>query len=333
MSDAQSSWFTLDGMRAVTFAEYGDSSVLAVTDVATPKPGPGELLVRVTAAGVNFIDIYRRSGIYPVDLPHTLGDEGVGAIEQVGLEVTGWQVGDRVAFVDGRGTFAEQAIVPADAALPVPDDVDDHVAAALPLQGMTAHYLVRSTFPVDAQHTVLIHAGAGGVGALAIQLAKAQGARVFTTVSNPGKAEIARAAGADELFDYASFAEESRAHTDGRGLDAVFDGVGQATFDQSLAALAKRGMMVLFGAASGPVPDFNLQRLNSGGSLYVTRPTLKDYLLTAEERNWRWSELIAAVQAGKLSVRIGGLYPLERTAEAFDALAGRHTTGKLLVLP
>ena len=320
-------------MRAVTFSEYGDSSVLRVSDAVKPEPGPGELLVRVTAAGVNFIDIYRRSGIYPVDLPHTLGDEGVGVIEQVGDGVGDWQVGDRVAFVDGRGTFAEFSLVAADAALPVPDDVNDHTAAALPLQGMTAHYLVRSTFPVEAQHTVLIHAGAGGVGALAIQLAKAQGARVFTTVSNPGKAEIARAAGADEIFDYDSFDRESRALTDGRGVDAVFDGVGAATFDQSLASLAKRGMMVLFGAASGPVPDFNLQRLNSGGSLFVTRPTLKDYLLTKAERDWRWSELIAAAQAGKLSVRIGGLYPLDRTANAFDDLAARKTTGKLLVVP
>ena len=298
-----------------------------------PEPGPRELLVRVTAAGINFIDIYRRSGIYPVELPHTLGDEGAGVIEQLGPDVTDWRVGDRVAFVDGLGTFADFALVPADAALPVPDDVDDHTAAALPLQGMTAHYLVRSTFGVDAHHTVLIHAGAGGVGALAIQLAKAQGARVFTTVSNSAKAAIAQAAGADEILDYETFATQARELTGGRGVDAVFDGVGQATFDRSLESLAKRGTMVLFGAASGPVPDFNLQRLNTGGSLFVTRPTLKDYLLTAEERNWRWSELIAAVHAGTLTARIGGLYPLERAAQAFDDLAARKTTGKLLVLP
>jgi NADPH2:quinone reductase len=320
-------------MRAVTFAQFGDSSVLEVSEVAEPKPGVGDLLVRVTAAGINFIDIYRRSGIYPVDLPHTLGDEGVGVVEQVGGDVTGWQVGDRVAFVDGRGTFADFTLVDAEAALRVPDDVDDHTAAALPLQGMTAHYLVRSTFVVNAEHTVLIHAGAGGVGALAIQLAKAQGARVFTTVSNDAKAEIARAAGADEILDYESFDEQARALTGGRGVDAVFDGVGQATFDRSLASLTKRGIMVLFGAASGPVPDFNLQRLNAGGSLFVTRPTLKDYLLTREEREWRWSELMAAVQTGALTVRIGGVYPLEGAAEAFDDLAARKTTGKLLVLP
>ena len=320
-------------MRAVTFSTYGDSSVLNLTETPTPEPGEGDLLVRVHAAGVNFIDLYRRSGIYPVALPHPVGDEGVGVVERGGTGVVGWHVGDRVAFVDGRGTFADYTLVKAELALPVPDTVEDHTAAALPLQGMTAHYLVRSTFAVNDGHTVLVHAGAGGVGSLAIQLAKAQGARVFTTVSTPEKAEVAAAAGADEILSYESFDAQVRDLTNGRGVDAVFDGVGLATFDRSLASLAIRGMLVLFGGSSGQVPDFNLQRLNAGGSLFVTRPKLQDYLLTKQEREWRWGELIAAVQSGALQVNIGGVYTLEHAAKAFDDLAARRTTGKLLVQP
>lgn len=318
-------------MRAVTFSQHGDTSVLRVDDLPTPEPGEGQLLVRVKAAGVNFIDNYRRTGHYPVPLPHTIGDEGIGVIEQVGRGVKHWQVGDRVAFVNGLGTFADYTLLSADLALAVPEEVADHTAAALPLQGMTAHYLIRSTFEVGSQHTVLIHAGAGGVGGLAIQLAKTQGARVFTTVSTREKAEVAASAGADEVLDYDTFDERVRELTDGRGVDVVYDGVGQATFDRSLASLAKRGMLVLFGASSGPVPHFNLQRLNSGGSLYVTRPSLGDYLLTREEREWRWGELMAAVVSGELKVRIGKVYSLDHTAQAFDDLAARATTGKLLV--
>jgi NADPH2:quinone reductase len=247
--------------------------------------------------------------------------------------VTGLEVGQRIAFTDGKNTYAEYAVVPADKALPVPEQMDDFVAAALPLQGMTAHYLVRSLFPVDSSHTILIHAGAGGVGQILIQLAKMRGARVFTTVSNPEKAELALSAGADEVFSYDTFDEASRELTDGVGVDVVYDGVGQTTFDRSLLALHKRGMMALFGAASGPVPAFDLQRLNSGGSLFITRPTLWDYLLTPEELAWRWTELTEAVSTDALRVSIGATFALTDAALAHDALSGRQTTGKVLLLP
>ncbi|MEY4039862.1 MAG: Quinone oxidoreductase 1, partial [Actinomycetota bacterium] len=258
--------------------EYGDSSVLRYQETAVPQPGPGQVLVKMVATGVNFIDIYRRTGIYPVALPHTPGSEGVGIVEALGTGVTSLAVGHRVAFAEGIATYAEYALVPAERALAVPEGMDNSTAAALPLQGLTAHYLASSTFPLAPGHTALIHAGAGGVGLLLIQLAKARGARVFTTVSSPGKAEQAQAAGADEVLSYDDFDGAARKLTDGRGVDVVYDGVGISTFDRSLRALAARGMMVLFGAASGPVPDFDLQRLNSGGSLFITRPTLSDYV-------------------------------------------------------
>ena len=319
--------------KAIVVSEFGDSSVLNYTEVDPPVAGPGQVLVRMRATGVNFIEIYQRKGIYSIPLPHILGAEGMGTIEALGEGVTNLEVGQRIAFTDGISTYAEFALVPAEKALHIPAGMDDLTAAALPLQGMTAHYLASSTFPLGPEHTALVHAGAGGVGLLLIQLAKLRGARVFTTVSDEHKAELARAAGADEVLDYEGFDVRVRELTNGRGVDVVYDGVGQATFDRSLMSLAIRGTMVLFGAASGPVPEFDLQRLNSGGSLFITRPTLWNYLLTAEERNWRWGELTDAVVSGKLDVRIGGTYPLAEAAQAQDDLAGRKTTGKLLLLP
>ncbi len=319
--------------KAIVLTEFGDSSVLNYTDVETPVAGPGQVLVRMCATGVNFIEIYQRTGTYSIPLPHILGAEGMGTVEALGEGVTNLEVGQRIAFTDGIATYAEFALVPADKALLIPAGMDDLTAAALPLQGMTAHYLSSSTFPLGPEHTALIHAGAGGVGLLLIQLAKLRGARVFTTVSDAQKAELAKAAGADEVLDYDEFDVRVRELTGGRGVDVVYDGVGKATFDRSLKSLAIRGMMVLFGGASGQVPDFDLQRLNSGGSLFITRPTLWNYLLTPEERHWRWSELTDAVVAGKLDVRIGATYPLAEAAKAHDDLAGRKTTGKLLLLP
>ncbi|MDQ0734280.1 quinone oxidoreductase family protein [Arthrobacter agilis] len=318
---------------AIVVTAPGGPDVLTLATVDRPDPGPGRLLVKVAAAGVNFIETYQRSGVYAIEYPFTPGAEAAGTVEALGEGVTGFAVGDRVAFAEGTGTYAEYALVDADRALPVPDGVDLETAAALPLQGMTAHYLITSTFPVEAGHTVLVHAGAGGVGLLLIQLLKAKGARVITTVSTPEKEELARGAGADEVLRYEGFADAVRTSTGGTGVDVVFDGVGRDTFDESLRSLRIRGTLVLFGAASGPVPPFDVQRLNSGGSLFVTRPTLAHYLLTPEERRWRSEELFGAVAAGQLDVRIGARYALADAARAHEDLQARRTTGKVLLIP
>jgi NADPH2:quinone reductase len=241
--------------------------------------------------------------------------------------------GDRVATAEARKTYAEFAIVSSDKAVRVPDGVDDHTAAALLLQGLTAHYLCNSTFPVGPQHTVLLHAGAGGVGLLLTQLLKSKGARVITTAGSEEKVKLSRAAGADTVLRYDGFHDHVREMTAQRGVDVVFDGVGKDTFEDSLDALAVRGMLVLFGAASGPVPPFDLQRLAAAGSLFVTRPTMNHYLRDAEERQWRAGELFDAVTAGRLSVRIGATYPLEEAAKAHEDLQARRTTGKVLLIP
>jgi len=247
--------------------------------------------------------------------------------------VTNVSIGDRVAFCEAADAYATDVVVSANVALQIPENMDIDVAAALPLQGITAHYLVNSTFPLEPAHTALIHAGAGGVGLLLIQLAKLRGARVITTVSTPEKEALARAAGADVVIGYDNFDVVARDVTDGAGVAVVFDGVSKTTFDRSLASLRTRGMLVLFGAASGPVDPFDLQRLNSGGSLYVTRPSMGHYLLTPEERAWRWNDLVDAVQSGRLDVRIGERYPLAEAARAHEDLAARRTTGKLLLKP
>ena len=319
--------------HAIQMDQPGGPEVLHFREIATPVPGHGEVLVRPHAIGVNFIDIYRRQGIYPVSLPHIPGFEGSGEVVARGEGVTGLSIGDRVAFCEAADAYSTDVVVAADVALPIPENMDIDIAGALPLQGITAHYLVNSTFPLEPGHTALIHAGAGGVGLLLIQLAKMRGARVITTVSTPGKEALARAAGADFVIGYDGFETAAHDITDGVGVDVVFDGVSKTTFDRSLASLRPRGMLVLFGAASGPVDPFDLQRLNSGGSLFVTRPSIGHYLQTAAERTWRWGELVDAVQSGRLDVRIGARYSLAEAAQAHEDLAARKTTGKLLLKP
>ncbi|WP_026041159.1 quinone oxidoreductase family protein [Arthrobacter sp. TB 23] len=318
---------------AIVIQQAGGPEVLKVTEVDRPTPAGSELLVRVAAAGVNYIETYQRSGYYPVGYPFTPGAEAAGQVVALGPEASGFAVGDRVAFAEGKGTYAEFTLVEADKALPVPEGISLETAAALPLQGMTAHYLINTTFTVQLGQTVLTHAGAGGVGLLLIQLLKARGARVITTVSTDAKEALAREAGADEVLRYEGFDTAVRELTNGVGVDVVYDGVGRATFDGSLASLRKRGTLVLFGAASGPVPAFDPQRLASAGSVHLTRPKLLDHLLTVEERRWRSSELFAAVVDGSLKVRIGATYPLEAAAQAHEDLEARKTTGKVLLVP
>ena len=327
-------------MRAVVATAAGGPEVLSHATVDAPAPGPHDVLVRVAAAGVNFIDTYRRSGVYSIEYPSILGSEGAGVVESVGSEVTDVQVGDHVAWSDAPASYAELVVVPAARTLPVPADVDLQVAAAMPLQGMTAHYLATSTYPLGPDDTALVHAGAGGVGLLLTQLAVARGARVITTVSTAEKAALSRAAGAGEVIDYRQMDDltaelPARVHelTDHQGVDVVYDSVGKDTFDASLASLRRRGMLVLFGGSSGQVPPVDLQRLNAGGSLYVTRPSLGDYVATRDELVRRAEELFDALRAGTLDVRVGHTYPLADAADAHRALEGRRTTGKVLLLP
>ncbi|TDP92109.1 quinone oxidoreductase family protein [Labedaea rhizosphaerae] len=319
--------------KAVQITETGGPEVLRVTEVPDPQAGPGELLVDVAAAGVNYVDTYHRDGTYPVQLPLVLGVEGAGTVRAVGADVTGFAAGDRVAWAMAPGSYASVAAIPQTHAVKVPEGVGDDVAAAIALQGMTAHMLTRSVYPIADGDTVLVHAAAGGVGLLLVQLAKTRGARVLATGSTEQKRELARGAGADEVFGYEGFADRVKELTDGAGVHAVYDGVGATTFDDSLASLRVRGTMALFGAASGPVPPVDPQRLNRGGSLYLTRPTLAHFMTTREELDWRAGELFEAVAAGSLNVRIGHTYPLDEAAQAHADLQGRKTTGKLLLIP
>lgn len=327
-------------MHAVVAREAGGPEVLSYTELPDPEPGPGQVLVRVAAAGVNFIDTYRRGGVYPMEYPHVVGAEGAGTVEALGDDVAGFAVGDRVAWHDGPGSYAELVAVDAAGVVRVPDGLDLTTAAALPLQGITAHYLVRSTFEVRAGHDVLLHAGAGGVGLLATQLAVARGGRVLTTVSTPEKAALSSAAGAAHTIDYAAMDDLTtelpalvRELTDGQGVHVVYDGVGASTFEASLASLRPRGMLVLFGGSSGQVPPFDPQRLNKAGSLYLTRPTIAHYALTRDELEWRTSEVLGAAASGDLEVRIGATHALSDAAAAHAALEGRATTGKVLLVP
>ena len=319
--------------HAIVARQAGGPEVLEYTAAEPPVPGPGQLLFKVGAAGVNFIDTYKRSGTYTVPYPFTPGSEAAGTVEAVGEGVTGFAPGDRIATAEGMNCYADYALVDEAAALPVPRGLDVFTAAALPLQGITAHYLMNSTFKVEPGQKVLLHAGAGGVGLLLIQLLKARGAEVFTTVSTDAKEELAREAGADHVLRYDGFAGQVRDLTGGAGVDVVYDGVGKDTFDGSLAALRIRGMLVLFGAASGPVPPVDPQRLNAGGSLFLTRPTMGHYLRDAAERRWRSAEVFAAAADGSLKVRIGARYPLSQAAHAHRDLEGRKTTGKVLLVP
>lgn len=321
-------------MHAILAREPGGPDVLSWEEIPVPTPGPGELLVRLHAAGVNFIDTYQRSGVYPMRFPHVPGSEGSGTVVGCGPDVP-FAVGERVAWSSAPGSYAEYVLVPAASALAVPDGVDLDTAAALPLQGLTAHYLTRSTHPVSEGTTVLLTAGAGGVGQLVIQLAKARGATVITTVGTRAKAALAREAGADHVLVMADLAvadlpDAVRALVPG-GVDVSYDGVGRDTFEATLACLRPRGLQVLFGGASGQVPPFDLQRLNALGSLFVTRPSLGAHIATREELEWRAGELFGMVAEGTLRVRIGRTEELRRARVAHEALEGRATTGKVLL--
>jgi len=313
----------------------GGPEVLEAAEVPDPQPGPGQLLVDVAAAGVNFMDIYQREGRPPYSpgLPYVPGAEGAGTVLTAGLDVTGFAAGDRVAWTGVPGSYASRAVVPAASALPVPDGVGLETAAAVLLQGMTAHYLSHDTFPVGNGDTVVVHAAAGGVGLLLTQMVTMRGGIVVATTSTAAKAVLARQAGAAHLAGYDDFAAVTRQVTGGAGAAAVYDGVGRATFDDSLSALRPRGCMVLYGAASGPVPPFELQRLAAGGSLFITRPTLGSYIASRDELRGRADDLFSWIARGRLSVRIGGSYPLAEAGRAHQDLASRGTTGKLILLP
>ena len=323
-------------MRAVLVHETGGPEVLVAQDLPSPEPGPGELRVDVAAAGVNYIDVYYRTGAYPLQTPFIVGSEGAGVVSAVGDGVTSFQVGDHVAWamVPGAG-YAEQVIVPAGRAVPVPAGIDDETAGAVLLQGMTAQYLTRSTYPAQAGETALVHAAAGGVGLLLTQVLSTRGVRVIGTTSTDDKAALAREAGAAEVirYDREDVAREVSRITEGGGVDVVYDGVGRATFEGSLDSLRPRGMFVLYGAASGPVASVAPDVLHSKGSLFFTRPTLAHYAAGRAELLERAREVFAWVASGKLSVRVGARYSLEQAQQAHQDLESRRTTGKSLIIP
>ncbi|WP_046471809.1 quinone oxidoreductase family protein [Allosalinactinospora lopnorensis] len=326
-------------MRAIVIEEYGGPEVMRLTETAAPEPGPGQVSIDVEASGVNFIDIYQRSGAYPVPLPFTPGVEAAGTVRAVGEGVTEVSPGQRVGWMMHPGGYAERAVVPADRTVPLPDGVSTESAAAVLLQGLTAHYLTHSTYPIQPGDTVLVHAAAGGTGLLLTQLAKLRGARVIGTVSTEAKERLAREAGADEIIRYTGTATEQapdvaaivRELTGGAGVAAVYDGVGADTFEASLGSLRRRGVFALFGQASGTVPPFDPQRLNTAGSVFLTRPTLAHHIEDRTELLERASDVLGLVANQKLTVRIGGRYPLGDAARAHEDLAGRRTTGKLLL--
>jgi NADPH2:quinone reductase len=321
---------------ALVVTEHGGLDVLEVQSREVDRPGPGQLLVQVAAAGVNFIDTYQREGVYPIPTPFVLGSEGAGIVLAVGEGVTVAGEGDRVAWGQTRGSAAGLVLVPESDLVPVPEPVHLEQAAAVMLQGMTAHYLLNSTYAVQPGDTVLVHAAAGGVGQLLVQLAKAKDATVIGTVSTEEKAAKARALGADHVLNYTEvtdLAAAVRELTGGAGVDVVYDGVGKATFDASLGSLRIHGMLAVFGAASGQVPPFDLQRLNSGGSLFLTRPTVAHYIRTREELLSRAGAVLDGLASGGLQVEIGGRYPLAEARRAYADLEGRRSTGKLLLIP
>jgi NADPH:quinone reductase len=322
-------------MRVIEVERFGGPEVLSVAERAAPVPGPGQVVVEIAAAGVNYMDIYQREGVggYRPPLPVVPGGEGAGTVTAVGEGVTGLAAGDQVAWAGPGGGYAEQAVLSADRVVLVPAGVTTRVAAAVMLQGMTAHYLVTSTYPVRAGDVTVVHAAAGGVGLLLTQMVKRRGGVVIATTSGGAKEELARSAGADHVTGYDNFRTVVEEVTGGAGAHVVYDGVGKDTFDDSLAALRRRGMMVLYGAASGQVPPFDLQRLNRGGSLFATRPTLGHYIADVDELRWRADDVLGWVAKGELDVRIGGTYPLADAARAQQDLASRRTTGKLLLIP
>jgi NADPH2:quinone reductase len=322
-------------MRGIVVTRRGGPEVLEPRDLPDPEPGPGQVLVDVEAIGVNYRDIYEREGAgpYSAEPPFVAGVEGAGTVAAVGEGVSDVSPGDRVAWSNGNGSYAQRIALDADRVVPVPDGVPTEVAAAAMLQGMTAHYLATSTYPVKDGETVLAHAGAGGVGLLLTQIVKLRGGRVITTTSTEEKAQLSRAAGADEVIGYDGFAARVRELTGGEGVAAVYDGVGAATFDDSLASLRPRGYMVLYGAASGPVPPVDPQRLNTGGSLFLTRPSLQHYASARDEMLMRAGDVFGWIADGVLEVRIGARYPLEQARQAQEDLAARRTTGKLILVP
>lgn len=323
-------------MQVVRLHQQGGPEVLQVDEVPEPRPGDGQVRVRVAAAGVNFIDIYHRSGQYKVPLPFALGREGAGVVDALGPGVNGISEGDHVAWAGVGGSYAGHVLAKPSDLVSVPAGVDLRVAAAAMLQGMTAHYLTHSTFPLESGHTVLIHAAAGGVGQLFCQMAKMRGvSRLIGTTGTHEKAKLAREAGADDVIVYTEidFLEETKRLTNGAGLDVVYDSVGKETFMKSLAALKRRGMLVLFGASSGAVPPFDVNELQNHLSAYLTRPTLAHYIATRDELLWRSGELFTWIAAGKLKVRIDRSYPLRDAARAQVDLASRRTAGKILLEP
>lgn len=322
-------------MKAIQVAQVGGPEVLSLVDLPEPTPKPNEAVVEIKAAGINFIDVYFREGRYPTQLPFVNGQEGAGVVAAVGADVTGVKVRDRVAYTGSLGSYAESAAVPADRLVKVPDQIDFNHAAAAMLQGMTAHYLSHSSYPLKPGDTALIHAAAGGVGQLLVQMAKKLGARVIATAGSKEKAELARAAGADECIIYteADFEAETKRLTGGRGVDVVYDGVGAATFEKGLNVLRPRGYMVLFGGASGAVPPFDLIKLSQKGSLFITRPTLAHHIITRSELEERSGEVLNMISSGELKLQIHKTYPLADAAQAHRDLEGRKTTGKLLLLP
>jgi NADPH2:quinone reductase len=320
-------------MKAILVHSVGGAEVLVLEEAPAPVPGPKEALVRLRAAGVNFIDIYHRTGLYPLPLPFTPGNEGAGVVEKVGAEVTEVKRGDRVAYAMSTGSYAELAVVPAWRLVPIPGSVSFESAAAAMLQGMTAHYLSHSTFPLAPGHQALVHAAAGGVGLLLVQMAKKRGARVLGTVSTEAKAKAARRAGADVVIRYTEedFEAVARRETDGRGLDVVYDSVGKTTFDQSLRSLRPRGLLALFGQSSGPVPPFDPGELAKRGSLFLTRPTLAHYNLDRAELLDRAGDVLSWMEKGELEVAIDRVLPLAQAGEAHRLLESRQTSGKLIL--
>jgi len=324
-----------EAMKAIRVNKNGGSDVLSVEELPTPQAADGQLLVKLAASGVNYIDTYQRSGLYKLPLPFTLGLEGAGVVEAVGKGVTAHKVGDRVAWTGVQGSYAEYVAVPADRAVPVPEGMDTQQAAAIMLQGLTAHYLCKDTYKVQKGDWVLIHAGAGGMGLLLTQMCKALGATVITTVSTEDKAGLSRGAGADHVILYTQkdFEEEVNRIAGKNKLAVVYDAVGKTTFEKGLNLLRLRGMMVLYGQASGPVDPVDLGTLNAKGSLYVTRPGLFHYIATHEELMMRANDVLGQVSRGELDVRIGKTFPLTEAKAAHDDLEGRRTTGKVLLIP
>ncbi len=322
-------------MKAIQVQKTGGPEVLTFADIPAPAPKPNEILVKISAAGVNFIDVYFREGRYPATLPFVCGQEASGVVSGIGADVKSFKPGDRVAYTGITGAYAEYAVVPADRLVHLPAGITDRQAAAAMLQGMTAHYLAHDTYPLKRGETALIHAAAGGVGLLLVQMAKNIGARVIATTGTEEKARLAREAGADEVILYSQqdFEVETKRLTDGKGVDVVYDGVGKTTFDKDLNVLRPRGYLVLFGGASGAVPPFDLTRLSHKGSLYVTRPTLASYITTHEELQQRATSVLNMISTGAVKLRIEHVYPLRDAADAHRDLEARKTTGKLLLVP